>query len=350
MRLQGANAYLSARVSILAGQLLTLEQIQRLPLLGVDAIARRYGLGTLDDEHLPVSARLRTLESGLINTLLSELPILIRPMYGEARELVLHWARKFELFNVKALIRGKLSGLDEAEISANLHQLPAYLALPHQTLLRTESVLELLRQLEKGQYRAIASQAREVYEERHESFALEGAIDQRYYAGLVKHVRQLSQTDLHEAQRVVGLHLDRVNLMWMLRYRFTYQLSPSETYYQLAPSTLHLHRERLLALVNLPSRDRLLEALPSPLRELMEGAASTAEVERRMHAMTSSNLRSVVAHSRSAVARALAYLVLRELDLKRLFAVVQARLLHLDDSLLRIALGLDGTGSVQAAA
>jgi len=103
-----------------------------------------------------------------------------------------------------------------------------------------------------------------------------------------------------------------------------------------------------LALVNLPTLGRVLEALPAPLAQEMEGAESIAEVERRMHAITSSKLRTIIAYSPSAVARALAYLVLRELDLKRLFAVVQGRLLELDDGVLRLALGLQTPDSVPA--
>jgi V/A-type H+-transporting ATPase subunit C len=348
MGIYGSQVYLNTRVTLFASRLLSEEQIERLPRLGLDDLAKHYSLAILQQEQgLPVGPQLRAVESALIQVVLNDLLVLIRPMYGEARELVTHWARKFELFNLKALIRGKLNGLGEAEIQANLHSLPPYLALPHQALLRTESVLELLRQLERGQYRAIAGQARKVYEEHRESFLLEAAIDQRYYAGLVKRARHLLGVDRDETRKVVGLHLDRVNLLWLLRYRFTYHLSPSEAYYQLVPSPLQLFRERLLVLVNLPNRERVLEALPEPLAQEMEGAESIAEVERRIYAITSRKLRTIIAYSPSAVARALAYLVLRELDLKRLFAVVQGRLLQLDDGVLRLALGLQTPDAAQ---
>lgn len=345
MALRADNAYLNARVSVLAAHLLKPADIEHLGNLHLDDLIARFGLAALADEGLPPGTRLRAVEAALLQTLLSELTRLVRPMYGEARDLVIHWARKFELFNLKALIRGKLNDLPEAEIQASLHDLPPFLTLPHQTLLRTESVLELLRQLEEGPYRAIASQARQVFEERHESFALDAAIDQRYYAGLAKRVRQLAGDDRQETLKVIGLHLDRINLMWMLRYRFGYQLSPSETYFQLVPSPLQLNRERLLHLVNLGSQDQLLADLPEPLHPLLEDAPDTMEVERRVHALMSQRLRASLAHSTSPVARALAYLILRELDLKRVFSAVQARLLTLDGGLLRLALGLAGTGT-----
>jgi V/A-type H+/Na+-transporting ATPase subunit C len=347
---QRSQAYLNARVSVLAGRLFSDEQVARLPRLSLEDIAKQYGLSALQDQSLPISARLRAVESALLHVVLSELLVCVRPMYGEARELTMHWARKFELFNLKALIRGKLNGLPEAEIQATLHNLPEYLAMPHQALLRTESVLEMLRQLERGQYRAIAGQARQAYEEHREPFLLEAAIDQRYYAGMARRVRQLTGVDREETTKVLGLHLDRVNLMWLLRYRFTYQLSPSETYYQLVPSPLYLDRSRLLALADMPTFERLLESLPPQIAQEMVGAASTAEVERRMYAITTRRLRNIIAYSLSAIARAMAYLVLREIDLKRLFAVIQGRLLELDDDILLLALGLQNPDSTQTTA
>lgn len=334
-------AYLHARVSSMAGRLLSSQGLERLADLSLEELGQQFDLAPLLDESLPGSVRNRAVERALIRTLLMELSILVRPMTGEARDLVIYWARKFELHNLKALIRGKLKGLSEREIEDSLHDLPDFLGLPHPALLRTESVLELLRQMEqRDPYRAIASQARQVYEERHEPFVLEATIDQRYYAGLVKRVRQMRGEDLLETQHTVGLLLDDLNLLWVLRYRFCYQLSPSEAYYQMVPSSLRMHRARLLKLVNLATFDKVLEALPAPLNGLLAGADTASEVLRRLDTRTAALLRHLLRSSPSAVARALAYLILREMDLRKLFAVVQARVLGLDTGLLRYAMGL----------
>jgi V/A-type H+-transporting ATPase subunit C len=261
-------------------------------------------------------------------------------MDEDAHAFVTQWARKFELFNLKALIRGKLSGSSEAEIRASLYDLPAYLELPYQTLLRSESVLEMLRQLERGGHQDVAGQARQIYEEHGEPFLLEAAIDQRYFTAMIARIDRLSFLDQNDVKTVVGLQMDRVNLVLMLRYRFNYQLSPSQIYYQLVASPRYLTKIKLLNLLNQPTLETILEALPGPLARDMDGVTSTAEVERRMYAITAYELRRILACSSSGVARALAYLVLRELDLKRLFAVVQKHLLQLDDAVVNLALGI----------
>lgn len=328
------NTYLHTRVAVLSERLMHPDEIRRLPERPLEQLAAQYGLEAVLEESVPAPNRNRAVERALIRTLISELSLLIRPMYGEARELVLYWARKFELYNLKALIRGKLGGLDEQSIEETLYDVPDALALPHRSLLRTESVLELLRQLEQSPYRVIAGQARQVFEEQHEPFALEASIDQSYYAGLLKRARELQGVDSREMKQVVGLQLDQLNLVWLLRYRFSYGLSATETYYQLIPSARKLHRGALLGLVNLSEFDKVIRALPYPLDQVLQGADSAIEVEKRMETYNAMLQRKLMRHSPSAVARALAYLVLREMDLKKLFATIQGKVLALDPALV----------------
>jgi V/A-type H+-transporting ATPase subunit C len=169
-----------------------------------------------------------------------------------------------------------------------------------------------LRTLEQGPLRSIARQAREVYERKRDPFALEAAIDQRYYAEMVRQAMQFQGENVLPLQQLLGAMLDRVDLLWLLRFRFSYGLSPSESFYQLVPSPKLLHRDRLLQLANLDSFEQVLEALPAPLNALLAGSTSLIDVQRRLGAHQSTQARRILASGRSGVARALAYLVLRE--------------------------------------
>jgi V/A-type H+-transporting ATPase subunit C len=251
---------------------------------------------------------------------------------------MLAWARKYALFNLKTLIRGKLYDLDQDEIRANLYDLPAYVRLPDQELFRAENVLELLRMLEQGPHRLIARQAREVFEQKREPFALEAAIDQRYHHELARLVMQFPSESQQPLRALLGTLLDAVDLLWLLRFRLSYQLSPSETYYYLVPSFRLLHRDRLLALVNLDGLESLLAALPPPLDGLMAGSNSIIDVQRRMGAYTAEQVRGQIAKSGCGVARALGYLVLRERELFMLFSLIQGKLLGLPRELVEIGI------------
>lgn len=331
------QAYLNTRVAVMATQLLDPETIGRLSQMQLPELAERFQLASMLDEHQSPRSRSRAIEQGLIQVLLAELQILVRPMSATERALVLAWARKYALFNLKSLIRGKLHDLDQKEILDNLFDLPPSIRLPEQELYRAENVLELLRQLEAGPHSLIARQAREIYEQRREPFALEAAIDQRYYAGLVRQVMQFHDDNLQPLRQLIGTELDRTDLLWLLRFRFSYQLSPSETFFQLVPSTRLLTRDRLLAMAELESFREVLESLPSPLSDLLADCATILEVQRRMGRYVAREARTLLHQSASGVTRALAYLMLREMDLFLLFALVQGRLLNLSSEVVDVA-------------
>lgn len=332
-----SQAYLNTRVSAMSERLLTSDQIGALCELSLPDLAERFGLEPLLDEQLDRRAKSRAVKQALVNTLLNELRVLIRPMSESESGLVLAWGRKYALFNLKTLLRGKLYELDQNEISANLYELPAHVRLPQQELFRAEGVLELLRKLEQGPYALIARQGREVFEQKRDPFALEAALDQRYYGEMVRQLLQVRSHDGHELKQLLGAVLDRVGLLWLLRFRFSYGLSPSETYYQLVPSVRLLHRDQLLRLVNLETFDEILAALPEPLNARLTGSTSLMEVQRRLGGHVTDEARRILSTGQSGVARALSYLILREHGVLALFSIVQGQLLGLPQELIEIA-------------
>jgi V/A-type H+-transporting ATPase subunit C len=337
-----AHAYLNTRVSVMSTRLLDHDQISALSRLKLPELAERLRLEPLLDETLSVRAKSRAVEQALIHTLMAELQILIRPVNATERDLMLKWGRKFALFNLKTLLRGKLYQRDQAEIHENLYDLPAAVRLPvpRRELFNAENAPELLRVLEQTQYGLIARQAREVYEQRRDPFALEAAIDQRYYSEMTRAVMRFESASLQPLRQLLGAVLDQVNLMWLLRFRFSYKLSPSETFYYLVPSFRLLHRGRLLDLANIDSLEQLIAALPPPLDQVLAGSSSLIEVQKRSGALMAVEVRRSLSQGSAGIARALAYLILRERDLYTLFSLIQGRLLDLPEPLIQIGIEL----------
>ncbi|NBC15018.1 MAG: ATPase [Gammaproteobacteria bacterium] len=334
------QAYLNTRVTAMSVRLLAATELAELARLDLTALAERFQLEALLDEQLRPRTKARAVEQTLLHLLLADLAVLTRPMAAAERGLVLAWARKYALFNLKTLIRGKLHELDQGEIRENLYELPARVRLPHQELYRAENVPELLRVLERGPLRLIARQARESYEQRRDAFVLEAAVDQRYYAELARQGTLLRGSEAPAIQNLIGAVLDRVNVLWLLRFRFSFGFSPSEAFYQLVPSKRLLHHDRLLTLANIDGFDEVLAAMPAPLDTMLAGSPSLIEVQRRVGAMLIHECRRTLKRGRSGVARALAYLILREHDVHQLYALIQGQLLGLPQDVVDIAVGL----------
>lgn len=330
------QAYLRTRLAILSSQLLGKRRLAELARLPLDELSEQTGF--VDAQGDSDSIRLATFERVLMQTWLDELSALLRPLEGPARRLLTQWASRYELLNIKAIVRGKIGQLPIDEIERSLFRLPGYLSLNHDALLNTDSIPELLRQLEKTRYRRIASQALRRYEERPDPFLLDATLDQQFYNELIGRAHQLTSTDRAEILDLIKRIVDRHNLVWSLRYRFNYGLQPSEIVYLAIDGGRLLDRRLLQHVLQAESLPEALQRLPDGLlhrREmpqeltLIEAALLTELDEYAAHAMRLSP---------SALTSVLAYLVLRYGEITAMYAIMHARLHGLPDDLLDEAL------------
>ncbi|MEW7972994.1 MAG: V-type ATPase subunit [Candidatus Thiodiazotropha endolucinida] len=331
------QAYLKTRVGVLSARLLDADEIERLKQMSLRQLGDAFDLQPIFEESIDNRQRIRLVEQALLQRLMSELSVLLRPLSGRSRGLMLYWPRKFELYNLKTLIRGKLNSLGMEEIRDNLFEMPENIRLPHESLLQAENVLEMLRQLDQGPYALIARQARNVFEEQHENFSLDAAIDRLYYTGMLRHANITDSIDKRGLKKVIGIMVDRQNILWLLRYRLVYRFAPSEAYYLLIPYGGRLQREKLMELANLDGLETIIEHLPAPFKAILSNANNITQVRQRLDQTVSDELRKLMHHSPDAVVSALSYLIIRDMDLMKLYAIIQSKLLQMDGTILNEA-------------
>lgn len=330
------QAYLRTRLAILSSQLLGKRRLGELARLPLDELAEETGF--VDAQGDTVGSRLTTFERLLMQTWLDELSALLRPLEGPARRLLTQWASRYELLNIKAIVRGKIGQLSTAEIERNLFRLPSYLSLNHDALLNTDSIPELLRQLEKTHYRQIARQAIRRYEERPDPFLLDATLDQQFYSDLINRAQMLGSTDRSETVNLIGRIVDRHNLVWSLRYRFNYGIQPSEVLYLAIDGGRVLSRVKLQRILQADSLAEAVRLLPPHLVSGGELPARITDIEIVMRHDVNDYARSAMRRSPSPVTSVLAYLVLRHGEIQSVYAIVHARVNGLPEDLLGEAL------------
>lgn len=331
--------YLNARVSLMASRLLRDDALQLLAEGTVDeriSILERAGLSQLIGD----LESGRYLEQSIIRTQLADILILMRAA-GEARGFLQYWALRFEITNLKTIIRGKLSKAPMAVVRQELSDMGFLTSLPVEELLQTEDIDELLRRLESTPYADMVRFARRAFEAQPRLFDLDAALDRRYYHGLVEHARPLEETLGASFRRLMELHIDRVNLTWLLRFRFTYRLPPAQVYYLLIPSHYVLSSGVLKELSVLDRIEDMLKALPAPYRNWLKDAHGVNQVAGILETRFAERLQSVLRSYAPAFSRAFAYLMLRDRELRRVRAALKGWNLDLDRSIIRQAIGLE---------
>jgi V/A-type H+-transporting ATPase subunit C len=248
--------------------------------------------------------------------------------------------RRFEIINLKTIIRGKLTKCSPDAILKELVDLGPMVALPVNDLVHTEDIAELLHRLEISQYADLARQARRIYEESHDLFSVEATIDRHYFAGLAKRVNALPDAERRRLRPLSGILIDQTNLIWLLRYRFAYGLAPPHAYFLLAPSGYHLDTRVLLMLVQLGSFDEVIQKIPPPLGEVLKGADTVIAAEARLEREVERVAWSILRYSTFNLARAFAFLLLREKQMLLIHIAVKGQQLQLDEGLIREAAGL----------
>jgi V/A-type H+-transporting ATPase subunit C len=343
-------AYLHARVSLLAGQLLSARQLDDLIDQGISAEQQSSAPEDAASATAVAAQYTGDLDQNNVSILLKDLAVLIRPLSGPARDLLGYWAHRFEINNLKVIIRGRMAGQPQQAIEEQLLDMGHFTSLPVAELLQSDTTAELLRRLEKTPYAEIARQVRQLLEQGEAMFALDAALDRRYFAGLSRRSRAGSGSAGELLRSIVGSVIDRVNLVWLLRYRFAYQLPPSQTYYLLIPASHRLSPRHLQMLCQQASFEDAIANLPPPFAKLLEGCSNTTEATLRLEFETWRVAAHALNHSAFNVARALAYMVLRERDLRRLRAILRGHEMNMDASLIRTALGLAGSLAASAPA
>jgi V/A-type H+-transporting ATPase subunit C len=350
------SAYLDTRVSLYASRLWrddALDALIGMPEEGVADTLTRRGLPQLAAGPAPQDSR--SLEQRIIAQILDETRVLIRPLSGDARNFLTFWTARFEMSNVKTLLRSKMSGERPAAVLARLTPMGTFGRLDNQDLAHAEDVGELLRRLEAGPYAGIVRHARRAFEQTHDPFNLDAALDHGYYEGLTLRARPLEDAVGEPFFSLMANLIDRINLVWLLRYRFNYKLPPAQVYYLLVGSRYSLPSSRLQALAAADSLAAVLAALPAAWQTQLSGAYDSTwasahsgsesfrvtgipGVFARMEHAAAAQAQRVLRSRAPGIARAFAYLILRERDLRAVRAVLRGRQLGLAAADIRRAL------------
>ncbi len=326
------QAYLDTRVSLLVGQLLHRPQRSRLldqPYADLAPLLRKAGLDSLARE-LPASPA--ELEQLLAGKLIDEAVLLMRAMNDAQRRFIRHWMRRLELINLKFLLRTRFAREPRAP---DLLDLGPLASLPLQALLATDSVEEFLRQLATTEYGQLAGPARKAYEEQRALFDVEATLDARYYSQLAHLAASLEGVHKEQVESLLRVWLDQVNLVSLLRFRLVYGLSAPHSYFLLAPGGHRLSLDRLQELAQLDNLPEIIRRLPAVIANALTPDSSIEDVELQMQHLTRVQARRVLDQARFNMARAFAYLYLREQQIQLIHTVLKGHMLGFAPDLIR---------------
>lgn len=162
----------------------------------------------------------------LVHELISELSGFRAHMSGPGADLIDWTLVRFQVENLKVLIRVCLTKAPIEELYGHLVSLPRELALDTQGLAEAESLEDFVLLVPRGLLQENLKKALENYRDYPRPFFFETALDRGYFQGLVARTERLSQEDREIVKQMVCQEVDIFHLMLVARGKFHYNLTP----------------------------------------------------------------------------------------------------------------------------
>lgn len=285
--------YLNARVRHLKAKLLRPEQFQQL-----------LGLRTLDEfiqalaetDYGPEIERSSVQFSGYAlveDALVQHTQRVFRHLYDiafdEAKALIRLLLERFEVFNLKTILRGFHVGADPEETARSLFPTILYPTAFYQELLKREgvaAVVDYLMAVGNRFYKPLA-QALPEYEASRKLTVLESALDAFYFGSARETLQERASESARIVRRLIGTEVDVLNLVYAMRV-VEAGVESDEKYRYILPGGERLKEPQVRDLLASPDKESLLRKLQETpyarvLGELDE-TLSAGELQERLEA------------------------------------------------------------------
>ena len=213
---------LNARLRTRAGRLPSVHHFQRLleapTSKTVVEVLREANVPTPEDGSLPSRQWL------LAQWLVPDYHVVLRRISGSAQRLVQSLMDRLELENVKYAVRAIASG--KSIKTKTLLNLGKVATVNIKALERVQRMSDLQLAVKRTVFAVPLRTTAPLWEEGEGLFAVESALDRAVYTSLQKTAEGFRGPGAVPVQRIIDQLVATVSLLWMVRYRLAYGLTP----------------------------------------------------------------------------------------------------------------------------
>jgi V/A-type H+-transporting ATPase subunit C len=250
-----------------------------------------------------------------------------------ARPLLTQLYRHFEIDNLKAVLRGIVTGAAWEQVLYVLFPLGPVTVLPARRMMEAGNIEAAVDLLRGTVYYDTLSHSMERYTAEQSLFPLEVALDLTYWRTLWRDVNQLPGGDRTQALRIVGSLVDMNNLMWAIRYRVYHHLSEEEIINYTLPFGYRVQDENIRSIAAGADIAQIVTRLYSSLTDvdalLQQPQRGLPELELQLQRQVAEECHTAFTGYPFHVGILLGYLILTEWEIQDLTVLIEAKAAHM---------------------
>ncbi len=335
MASSGASGYAAtnARVRVMYSTLLTPDEFDQLrdaaDFSALITILKRtaYGpyLDKVSDKDLTprrAAYQIRMRLADAYSTIIHTSPMHTQPLLNQLY-------RYFEVNNLKAVLRGIVTGADWERVRFVLFPYGPKSIIPAEDMVEAANVSAAIELLRGTPYYETLSFALQRYSAEQSLFPLEVALDLALWRDLWQNVRLLSGEDRAQALRLIGSMLDATNLMWAIRYRAYHHLSEEELINYTLPFGFRLHDEDIRSIAAGVDIAQVVKRVYPQLQDvdtlIQEPQTGLPKLEIQLKRIVADQCHAAFVGNPFQIGIPLGYLILEDYEIQDLVVLIEAK-------------------------
>ena len=263
------------------------------------------------------------LEKLLKTSLYADFKKLLRFLGGSPGKFLQSAFLRYEIEDLKALLRVIYTGRNGEVIKDSLVFLRNYSDLDYETLIQSKNVADLVGNLKGSVYYKVLSPLVES-KDRHNLFDIEMAVDLHFFMMMLKMKdKLLSGNDWKSVTRSFGIEIDIMNIMMIYRCKRLFNLSKEATLNHVIPHWYRLSRGQLVQLAESRDvqefKDLILKTKYRSIFNVNEEHLWEANSLNYSYRMYKSHLRRDYFN----IGTTMAYLHLKEMDIRNIITLIE---------------------------
>ncbi len=268
----------------------------------------------------------RQLELKLKKNLVLSEDFLKKYLSSALKNFIEHYFKKFEIEDLKIILRTILMGNDENYLSNNLIYIDRNKNINFDNLIQASSYNDLQNVLKDVYYSDVLNEFADQYQENKNLFSIEMTLDFYYFSQLINLSAKLSNVDQKYVNEVIGTQIDLLNIQWIYRIKRYYNLSSGEILNYIIPFYFKVKKSELQNMSHVKNTEDLIKYLSySPYQIILEKAIKDDNVifERFFLNYIFKKLQKIKRNSFFSISNILAYLYIKEYELRDIITVIE---------------------------
>jgi V/A-type H+-transporting ATPase subunit C len=322
---------INAKIRAITGKMLTEEDFQR--LLGCGSVQEVFNYlynHTYYRENLEklsgIEIHRRQLEQNLKKSIIEDYHLLSRYLRGGSKEFFKQLFSKFEIEDLKMLLRTILIEHDEGYLKESLIYLGSDHYIDLHKLTNINSYSGLLTLFKKTRYYEVLKRFVDRYEKDRNLFPIEMSLDFQYFSLLEETGKKLGRIDYRYVEELIGAQVDLLNIQWVYRIKKYYNLSSAQILNYIIPFHYRVTREEFKNMSRVKDPDGMANYISYPVyRDLFAKAVAGNNIVFERYFLSYLLQKAIKLKSTSVlnIGTLIAYLFIKEYEIRDIITVVE---------------------------